>query len=69
MKKALNENKKVFIIYVICQQSLILIHSAKKGQIALLFIKKVIILTEYFDFLNIFSKKKVLVLLEQNKLN
>lgn len=34
-----------------------LIHLTQKAQIILLLVKKVIILTKYSDFINVFSKK------------
>lgn len=48
---------------------IIIIHSARKIQIALLLTKKFEILIKYLDFLNIFLKEKTLVLLELIKLN
>ena len=45
------------------------VHLNKKAQIASLLIKKVKILDEYLDFINIFSEKKVLMLPEQAKFN
>ena len=49
--------------------STIAIHLAKKTQITLLVAKKEQILTKYSDFLNIFFKKKALVLLKAINLN
>ena len=46
-----------------------LIYLAKKAQIALLVVKKVQIPIKYSDFLNIFLKKKALILLETTKFN
>lgn len=48
---------------------IIAIYLAKKTQINLLITKKIIILEEYFDFLNIFLEKKTLVLLEITNFN
>lgn len=47
----------------------LLVHSDKIAQIAFLLTKKVMILDKYFDFTNVFSEKKILVLLEQTELN
>lgn len=47
----------------------ILIYSDRKAQIAFLLIEKVKISDKYLDFINVFSEKKALVLLEQTKLN
>lgn len=46
-----------------------LVHLAKKAQIVFLLIKKVTILEKYFNFLDVFLKEKVLMLLKQTKLN
>lgn len=46
-----------------------IIYLVKKAKTTLLFIKKVKILTKYLDFVNIFSKKKVLLLSKIAKLN
>ena len=46
-----------------------LIYPAKEAQIALLIIKKVMILTKYSDFSDVFSEKKDSVLLKLTKLN
>ena len=46
-----------------------MIHLARKVQIALLLAKKVIILAEYLDFANVFSKKSANILLEQTGAN
>lgn len=53
----LNKNIKAFVIYItFLNLSLILIHLARKTQIASLIIKKIIILNKYSDFANIFLK-------------
>lgn len=56
-------------MYITSWLGLILIHLAKKTQMALLFIKKVKILTKYSNFSKVFSKKKVLKLLDIPNLN
>ena len=47
----------------------IAIYLIRKTQIALLIAKKILVLAEYLDFLDIFSKKKTLILLKITKLN
>lgn len=46
-----------------------LIYSTWQTQIALLFIKKFLILNKYFDFVNIFLKKSTTKLLKYLKIN
>lgn len=46
-----------------------LIYLDKKIQIAFLLTKKVMILDKYSNFADVFSEKKVLVLLKQTNLN
>ena len=46
-----------------------IIYLAKKTQIALLLVKKIIILAKYLDSANIFSKKLAKMLLEQTRAN
>ena len=66
----LNKNIKPFIIYrKFFNFNLMPIHLAQEAQIALLIIKKVKILTKYLNFLDIFLKKKALVLFKTTKLN
>lgn len=66
----LDENIKVFVMYITSLSlSLKLIYPAKKTQIALLLIKKVKIPVKYLDLLNVFFKKKALILLALIKLN
>lgn len=48
---------------------IMVIHPDKKAQIALLYIKKVTIFDKYSDFVNLFLKKKALVLSEIINLN
>ena len=61
---ALNENIKTFVIHVSFLKSKIIIHLARKAQMALLLAKKVIILAKYLDFANVFLKKVANVLPE-----
>ena len=69
-KTLLNENIKAFIIYVTSLSlNFMPIYLAQEAQIALLLTKKVKFLTKYLDFLDIFLKKKTLVLLKIIKLN
>lgn len=69
-KAAIHKNVEAFVIHVISQNlGLILIYLAKKTQIVLLSTKKVKILAQYSDFLDVFSKKNVLILLEITNLN
>lgn len=65
----LDKNVEAFVIYIISQFCLILIHLTRKTQIVLLLAKKIKILAKYLDFSNVFSEKKVLILLEKTKLN
>lgn len=70
VKTALDENVEAFIVYMtFIVLGSMLIHLARKGQIALLLAKEVKILAEYLDFLNAFLEKKALVLPELTKLN
>ena len=58
------------MIYVISLTvNLLLIHPVQKAQITLLVIKEVKILTKYSDFLDVFLKEKVLILLKTTELN
>lgn len=60
------------MVYIAVLETLLskfLIHPKKKTQIAFLLTKKITSLYIYSDFINIFSKKKAIVLLEQTKLN
>ena len=66
-KVVLDENSETFVIHV---TSLDLgIHPDREAQIALLLTKEVKIPDEYFDFANIFSEEKALVLPECTELN
>lgn len=69
-KTVLDENVKTCVIYItFFSLSLILIYLDKKSQIALLFIKEVIISTKYLDYLNVFLEENSLVILNLIKLN
>lgn len=63
-----DKNIRAFEVNVISLLTMV-IHLAKKAQIALLITKKMKILTEYLDFSNIFSKKRALVLSEITNIN
>ena len=65
-----DENVKTSVMYMIfLKLNLILIHLARKTQIALLAIEKMQILSEYLDFLDVFLERKALILLEATNLN
>ena len=64
----LDKDNEVFVVHMTFLLT-IAIHLARKAQIALLVIKKVQILIKYSDFLNVFLKKKALVLLKAINLN
>ena len=65
----MNKNSKAFIVYITFFNSEITIYLARKAQIALPLAKKVIVLAEYSDFANLFSKKSADIFLERNKVN
>ena len=67
-KVVLDKNFKTFIVYVIFL-TVISVYPDKNAQITSLLNKKVKILDEYLDFVDVFSKKKALVLPECTKLN
>lgn len=59
VKVVLDENIEVFMMHVTSLSlSLILIHPARKPQIALIIVKKVKISTKYLNFNNVFFEKK-----------
>lgn len=64
----MDENVEAFVMYMTFLLIMV-IHTAKKGQIALLINKKVKISAEYSDFSNIFLEEKALVLSEITNLN
>lgn len=66
----LNENAEAFVMHVnSLKLSSILIHLARKSQIVSLIAKEEKIPAKYSDILEIFSEKKVLMLLELIELN
>ena len=67
----LNGNIKDFVVNVsfLSLKLRMTIYLATKIQIALLLVKKVIILVEYLDFGDVFLEKSANILLEQNKTN
>ena len=65
----MDENSKTFVIYIAFFDLVPRIHPDRKAQIAFFLIKKVKILNKYSDFINVFSKGKVLILLECIELN
>ena len=69
-KVALNKNIKIFIMYMIFLSfKLMLISSTSKIEIVFLITKKIKILIQYLDFLDVFLKEKALVLLVISDLN
>ena len=65
----MNENIEVFVVYMAFFTLEITIYLAQKTQIALLFIKKIIVQEKYLDFANLFSKKSAEVLSKHMKVN
>ena len=66
----LDKNVEAFIMHItFFSLNLIPIYLAQKAQIALLIAEKIKILTKYSDFLDVFSKKKALILLKITKWN
>ena len=63
-KAVLDKNLKAFIVHMFFL-NLELINLDKETQITSLLIEKIIVLDEYLDFTNIFSKQQVLVQSEQ----
>lgn len=65
-----NKNFETFIIYIVFfNQAFNFIHLDKKTLIAFLIADEVKILNKYFDFANVFSEEKTMMLTEQTKLN
>ena len=61
-KASLDQNVKAFIVYIASLKfNLMSIHPASKAQIILLLAKKIKILTQYLDFLDVFLKEKALI--------
>lgn len=69
MIAALNLRKKVFVMHVAYLEVKMLIYLAYKIQITLLVTEKVIILIQYLNFANIFSKKSAIKLYKRLKIN
>lgn len=71
MIAVLDLGKKLFIIYIASLNvSLkILIYMAQKAQIVFLLAKKVIVLAEYLNFIDVFSKKVAVELFESFVIN
>lgn len=67
-KAALNENVETFFVHV-SSLGLSSIHPARKAQIAFLLTQKVIILSEYSDFSDVFLEEKASELPEITNLN
>ena len=65
----MNENVEAFVIYMTLLTLEIIIHLAKKAQIALLITEKVIVLVDYLDYTNVFPKKLADVLSERIDIN
>ena len=65
----LNENNKAFVIYISSLKMKTTIYSAKKAQMASLFVEKVINLAKYPDFINIFLEKLANIFLKQTGAN
>ena len=68
-KVALNNNIKAFMVYISSLGLKIIIHLARKAQVALLLVKKIFILTKYSGFDNDFSKKSANILSKQIRAN
>ena len=65
----LDKNVEAFVVYVSSLGSRMSIHLAKEAQLALLLTEKVIKLTKYSDFANVFLQKSTNVLLERTRAN
>lgn len=63
-KAILDEDVKAFVSYISNLTVKMTTHSAKKVQISMLLVKKIIILVKYLDFMEVFSKKSVKLLLK-----
>ena len=68
-KAALAENVEAFVVHAASFISKMTIHLAWEAQIALLLAKKVTVLAEYIDFVDIFSKALAKVLSERTDIN
>ena len=65
----LDNNCEIFVIHVVSLNMTSTIYPDRGAQIVLLLTKKVRILDEYLNFVDIFSEKKVLVLLKHTEFN
>ena len=65
---ALDDHVETFIIYMTFLLTIV-IYLVRQAQIALLITKKMQILFKYSDFLDVFSKKKALILAKTTNLN
>ena len=65
----MNENVKVFIVYVSFLGLKMTIFSTRKAQLALLFAEKVTVPSKYSDFDDMFSEESANVLPEQTGVN
>lgn len=68
-KSALASEKEVFVVHITYLKSKMLIYLACKAQITLLLAKKVSVFKEYADFLDIFSKKSIIMLSDYFNIN
>lgn len=59
----------IYMTFFSFSKLIIIIHPAREAQIAFLIAKKMKILAEYSDFLDVFLEKKTLILSELIKLN
>lgn len=66
---ALDLGKKAFMVFIAYLRAKIFIYPARKTKVALLIVEKVIILVEYSDFEDIFSKKLALKLSKRFDIN
>ena len=60
----LNENIEAFVVYVSFLELRIIIHLAKKTQMALLLVEKVAVPAEYLDFADVFLEESANILLK-----
>ena len=66
---ALDENVKAFVVYVNFLKLKMTIQLARKAQLILLLVEKVIVPAKYLDFSNMFLKKSANILPEWTKVN
>lgn len=66
----MNSNKQVFVTFIVLFKiGIMIIYLAQKAQIVFLLTKRVIILTKYSDFSNIFLKKLTIIIPKKNNIN